>query len=241
VRDVLFDELKTRIVQETQVNRAAGERDWQAQEEALPYLIRAVAAGFARDSVITRGLGDQAFLWASALRWDAQTLAERGIRAHTLISSSERSWSFPWKGGFLPPEVLAGPLPGADGAPGWIGRQPLAVLFEGPFPALDPTRPAPDAAPGRLFFSGCSELFQNERLLAPDFRADHLLLNAVAALTLDEPLAAIATRRPVARGFDWVPPERRLLWRGLVLAAFPLALAAAGLLRALGRRGALRI
>jgi hypothetical protein len=111
----------------------------------------------------------------------------------------------------------------------------LAALFEGPFPApreplleagegAEPPGGAAATAPGeppgvagRLLLVGASEPFKNHRLFDPDFRADHLLLNAVAALALGDGLAAVASRRPAARGFDYVAPERRLRWRVAVL------------------------
>ncbi len=64
-------------------------------------------------------------------------------------------------------------------------------------------------------------MFKNHRLLVPGFRADHLLLNAVAALALPAELAAVASRRPVIRGFDYLEPASRLNWRTFVLLSGP--------------------
>jgi len=64
-------------------------------------------------------------------------------------------------------------------------------------------------------------MFKNHRLLAPGFRADHLLLNSVAALALPSDLAAVASRRPVTRGFDYLEPASRLEWRLFVLLSGP--------------------
>ena len=48
-----------------------------------------------------------------------------------------------------------------------------------------------------------------------------------------EDLARVATRRRAERGYGLVEPDVRLRWRALVLGAFPLALLAFGLVRAL--------
>ena len=96
-------------------------------------------------------------------------------------------------------------------------------------------RAALPAGEGRLVFLTSSELFNDQRFYHEDFRADHLLLNAVAELCLPPELARIATRRPVARGFDFVEPEAKKRWRTAVLAAGPLVLLLFGLARGLRR------
>ncbi|MGH7152153.1 MAG: Gldg family protein, partial [Planctomycetota bacterium] len=258
VREVLFDEWKTRVAAETQVNRAYARPDLEAQTSALPFVIRASAANFSEDSPITRGLGDQAFVWGAFVRTDEAKLRALGLRAKPLITTSARTWTFAWKGRWLPDEVLAEPPRGEGGELAWLGKLPLAVEVEGDFPepyeplrirekifpgaTSEPaaTKPAFSSAgpgaPGRLLLVGCSEMFKNHRVLDPEFRADHLLLNAVASLALPEDLAEIAARRPESRGFDFVEPAARLRWRGIVLAGFPAALALFGLLRFAARR-----
>ena len=253
-RMILFDELKTSRQLETQVNRAAEERDYEEQASALPFLIRASAANFADDPIM-RGVGDLAFIWGSYLEWDEARLGELGLEATPLISSSEKSWTYEWRGGYLPPETFAG-FPEEDklslkARP----RSTLAARFEGQFPLpvepLIPVELRPEgskdglaegpAAPGELVLVGNSEMFKNELLLGPEFRADHLLVNAVAELALPEELAAIATRRRVARGFDYLPGDEKARWRVLVISAGPVLLILLGLLRSVWRRRAPRI
>jgi hypothetical protein len=165
VKEVLFDELALSIEAETQLTGRQGGRDFERQASALPFQIRASAANLVRDpdggldprvASITADLGDQAFLWANRVRWDEAKLAQLGIRAGPLLTTSERTWSFAWKGGWVPHELLRGPaeLEGSSGA-GYLGRQPLAVYFEGQFPrpagplelnpSLPPANPAPPA------------------------------------------------------------------------------------------------
>jgi ABC transporter family protein len=285
VREVLFDDLKTAIASESQVNRAVARPDFERQDSALPFLIRAAAANFAPRSPYTAGAGDQAFIWGAFLRLDGKRLADLGIRATTLITTSERAWSFAWKGGWIPDDLLVGPPAGQDGGPAWLGRVPLAALFEGVFPTWEkpkeetakdggsapagspaaappappptvpessapapaapspavaesnpPAAPPPPGRDGKLLFIGCSEMFKNHRLMVPGFRADHLLLDAAAALSLGDELAAVAGRRAVPRGFDYVEPRARLLWRLLVIGAGPAALIVLGLGLASRRR-----
>ena len=116
---------------------------------------------------------------------------------------------------------------------------PDGEMVPGP-PREWPPPDAPASKPGRLVFLGQTECFKNYRLLDPEFRADHLLLNTVASLTLDEGLAAIATQRPAPRGLPVVEPEARLRWRAGVLAAFPLAMLLLGAAWLLGRRAPTR-
>jgi len=74
-------------------------------------------------------------------------------------------------------------------------------------------------------------MFKDHRLRAPEFRADHLLLNAVAALALDSDLASVASRRRVARGFGHLESSTKLRWRAFVLATLPAVLLAAAVFR----------
>src|SRR6185295_14369317 len=134
VREVLFDDLKTTITTDTQVNRASVRPDFDKQASALPFLIRAAAANFASGTAITRGTGDEAFVWGNFLRWDAAKLREQGIQPATLITTSERTWTYPWKGGWIPDDLLEGPPPDERGNRRYLGKLPLAVLFEGVFP-----------------------------------------------------------------------------------------------------------
>ena len=109
-------------------------------ESALPFLIRASAANYAKDSPITRNLGDQAFLFASFLELDEPRLAELGIRAKALMTTSERSWTMDWRGGWIPQSFLVWP-PAPSHEKGKLVADPrllphaaLAILFEGTFP-----------------------------------------------------------------------------------------------------------
>ena len=242
VREVLFDARHIAIEIASQVvGRRAG-RVFERQEMALPFLIRADAGSFDHGHPITRQLGDQALLYANQIRWDAERLAGLGLSARTLIKSSPDTWSYAWKGGWIPSELLTGPAPQLEGGSDRLGPVPLMVLFEGAFPKplghltlnppLDETSgeplPPPDRSawptpqPGRLLLLSSSEVFTDGRLLDPDFRGDHLLVNSALFLALPEELSSIALRRDVPRGFGQVSEGERSRWRALVLASGPL-------------------
>jgi hypothetical protein len=253
VREVLFDVESLPVNLESQVN-ATERRDFKSMRSALPFLVRAAAQRFAEDSPVTSALGDQAFIWSSFLEWDEERLEQLGLTAKTLMTTSPDAWTLDWSGGFIPDAVLAGPPVNEDGTLQTRGPLALAALFEGRFPwprdafhrasaeaEIEPygkPEPVEEGAPGRLLFLACSELFKDARLaeLAPDFRGDQLLLDAVAAMALDEDLASIVARRPVARGFGRLPEDSRLRWRTIVVLGAPAAYLLLGLARGLRRR-----
>jgi len=252
VREPLFDELMAALPL-TSMLYEGDSRDVTTMDAALPFFLRVPSANHDGESPVMRNLGDQVLPFASALRLDETLLAQHGLRARTLMTTSPHSWSLAWGGGAIPDDLIAGPPRDEHGTQVWRGRLPLAVELTGQFPLpaerlapvpevrdasgapLDPQPPAPPyppadlppAVPGRLLLLGDSELFKNQRMLDPTFRADHLLLNAVASLALPPELAPglaeVATRRAVARGFELLDPARRLRWRALVLGGFPVA------------------
>lgn len=248
-REVVFDSMRLALRAESQVYRGSARME-QAQDSAESFLVRAASANMEAPSEIVRGIGDQAFIWPSWIRLDAPALAAAGLEARALVRTSSHAWTYPWARGFLPPEVLEGPVaPPADGddAPAPTrGSRPLVVLAEGRFGAWSPLPPDDSGVPRQggtlappdpsqpasaLLLIGCSEMFKDHRLTDPDFRADHLLVNAVAHLGGGPALGAIAARRPESRGFDYVPPADRLAWRTLIVGLGPVALLAGGLLR----------
>jgi hypothetical protein len=258
VREVLFDELKTSAPLETLVY-AGTRREAKKHDTAVPFVLRVSAANFA-DSPVTRGLSDLAFVCPAYLRVDEARLAAAGLHAWPLFTCSERSWSYAWTAGYLDNALLDGPQQPEGEPPRWLGRVPLGLDVAGQFPLPSapivpsppvqgpdgqyvdgPPRewPPPDAPaplPGRLLYLAQTECFKNHRLMVPEFRADHLLLNAVASLALDEGLAAVASQRPAPRGLPAVEPDARLHWRAVVLGGFPALLLLLGTGWALARR-----
>jgi hypothetical protein len=190
------------------------------------------------DRLAEHGLSHEVLMWSSPRTWEYQW--ERGFIPDADISGP------PDADGDGAPEYL-GRLPLAVQVEGQFPL-PAEPFFEfsPPPQAFEPIgpdelvqkQPPPSAehverdarraavqpAPGRLMLFACSEAFKDHRLRDGEFRADHLLLNAVAELALPPELADVATRRPVRRGFDYVEPGRRLFWRAIVLGAWPAVL-----------------
>ena len=243
VREVLMDRTRHHLELATQVNRSAV-REYDPQQVALPFLIRAVGANFSAASPITRNLGDLLFIWGNRFSLDADALAAAGMRADVLVTTTDQAWSYDWHGGWLPPEALqpGGYLP---------GRQPLAVALSGSFPAVDVVRTeeagtqlrvrgVADAAPGHLLLLGSSEMFKDHRLFSDGFTHDQLLLNAVADAVYGPSMAALQARSASAvHGFTVRGTTVRNVWRVAVVAGMPFVLGVIAVLR-LRRRSPLR-
>ena len=235
VREVLMDRTRSHLDLETQVNRTAV-REYDPQKVALPFLIRAVGAHFSPASAITRHLGDQLFIWGNRFAVDSERLSAASLRHQVLVTTSDQSWSYPWKGGWLSPRIFspASFLP---------GRQPLALLLWGRFPPVefredeqgrstlvlrDPVIPGEE---GSLLLIGSSEMFKNDYLYASGFEHDQFLLNAVAGLTYGEEMAALQARHRTTRGFSFQSPAVKALWRVAVVCTGPLIFLLYGLRR----------
>ncbi len=233
VREVLFDRTQAHLDLETQVNRTAV-REYDAQKVALPFLIRAVAAHYERRSPLTRYLGDLLFIWGNRFVVDEELLARSGIEAQTLVSTSDRAWSYAWRGGWLPPNIL-------DGETYLPGRQSLVMLLQGAFDRAvfveneegraELTLTDKAQADAQLLLIGSSEMFKNEYLYAPAFQHDQFLLNAVAQMAYGEELATLQARRATARGFAFQSIEAKSFWRIFSVALAPLLFAVYGLVR----------
>jgi hypothetical protein len=161
-------------------------------------------------------------------------LRAMNIRAQVAVTTSDRSWSYPWRGGWLPPEVFHS----EDYLP---ERQPLVVLLEGRF---DRAAFSADEggrgelalveeaeADGQLLLIGSSEMFKNEHLYAAEFQHDQFLLNAVAQMAYGQELAELQARRPVSRGFVSQSTEAKSFWRVFSVGLAPLLFAVYGVWR----------
>ena len=228
-REVLMDRTRHHLRLDTQVNRSAL-REYDPQQVALPFLIRAVPAHYDAQSPLTAGLGDLLFPWGNRFAWNEAALTAAGVEARVLVTTSERSWSYDWRGGWLPPEAL-------DPGERTGGAQPLAVVLEGPLPAARVDEESGDLVaanaagnpPAWLCLVGSSEMFKNQRLHLTGFDHAQLLLNAVALAAHGEDLAHVQARHPVAPGFAYLPAQAKARWRFAVLVAGPLAIFGLGL------------
>ena len=219
-REVLMDQTRSHLALETQIYRRAV-REYDAQEVALPFLIRAVSPNFNTTLPITRQLGDQLFIWGNRFVPDPLRLRMYTLTATPLISTSNRAWAYQWSGGWLPQTAFS-----PDSL--LLSHQPLALLVTGTFPLAEfkaadliLTHPKLNSK-SELLLIGSSEMFKNEYLYAPGFQHEQFLLNAVAYLTHGPQFADLQTRRKIAPGFPHLPPDQKILWRILVVGFAPL-------------------
>ncbi len=234
VREILFDRTQSHLDLETQINRSAV-REYDPQKVALPFLIRSVGTNYSQNRPETRHLGDLLFIWGNRFSTNEQKLSSLGIEAETIISTSDQSWSYNWKGGWLPLEILA------PQKQHLLGKQALSMLFKGRF---DPVSISEDDKgstqivfdgktqnEGTLMLIGSSEMFKNKYLYADDFQHDQFLLNAIAHMAYDTELGKLQARRPTARGFVSQSSTSKQTWRIIVVGLFPFVFLIFGFFR----------
>lgn len=264
VREVLFDASSTHVRFQSQVH-ASARREFRAIELAAPFNVRVLPAGDAAErEPVLRGLGDLPFLFPSFFALDAARLAEVGLTARPLLSTSERSWSFLWEGGWLDRALLVDPPHDKDGKEIAIRPHlPLVVDLRGTFPwpkrafAFAPVEIGPDGQPkqgevpsypepepvaekkpGRIVLSACSEPWKDDwsTELAERFRVDHLLENLVVDVALGPEFTALVAKRHVAQAFAPPPEAERHRFRAFALGFLPIV----GVVIGIGRWLALR-
>jgi hypothetical protein len=237
--EVLFDINRGYLVLETQVNRSAF-REHDPQQVARPFLIRALGDGLSSSTPITSRLGELLFIWGSRFRLDEEALRRKGYRREILVTTSPHAWHYPWKGGWIPEEYLAGPQEPLGAA------VPLSLLVEGRFPRLELRREearetlvplgGTGEKEGSLLLIGCSEMFKNAHLYAPGYQHDQFLLNAVAFLAHGPEMAEIQSRQVKLKSFPFQPPGVKLAWRIAAVGVGPAVFLLCGLLWRLRRR-----
>ena len=246
--EVLFDRQHADLTLETQVNRSAY-REYNPQQVSLPFLIRASLDGLSANSVVTSRLGSLLFIWGSRFVVDDARLGSLGLSRQTLVSTSPRTWTYRWSGGWIPEKSFQEP----ENASSFLaGPQPLAMLLEGKFPRMDvkkdetggrevlrvvdhPKLSQPQA-PGKLLLIGCSEMFKSSYLEAEGYQHDQFLLNAVAFLAQGPELAEIQARRRAQKIFPYQSTESKLLLRLMVMGLPPVLFVLYALAHVLWRR-----
>jgi hypothetical protein len=229
-REVLMDRTRYHLRLETQINRSAV-REYDPQQVALPFIIRAVGANYAADSPLTKNLGDLLFVWGNRFVADPEKLAVHDIALKTLVHTSEQVWAYDWRGGWLPPAAFAGDPPLKP-------HQALAVMLEGRFPAVQLLDDKSGRAqmeiaaqghePGMLLLVGASEMFKNDLLLDADFSHAQFLLNAVSLAIHGPEMTKLLSRRPKPQGFAFRDLQSKAVWRLIVVGTAPLLLGAYG-------------
>jgi hypothetical protein len=244
--EILLDRSHADLALGTQVYRSAY-RDEPLQQVSRPFLIRVTGPGLADESAITASLSRLLFIWGSRFTFDEGELGRHGLRKTVLVTTSPRTWTVGWTGGWIAEESFTEPAE-------TIGPQPLAVLLEGPFPEVvtaDVASPGPKLGlasaargpdrPGQLLLVGCSEMFKNAHLDATGYEHDRFLLNAVAWLAHGPELAHLQARRAAPVGLPYHPPHVKRAWRAWALGLGPVGFVTAGLIwRGWRRRPLLR-
>jgi ABC-type uncharacterized transport system involved in gliding motility auxiliary subunit len=205
---------------------------------------------------ITARLSAFFYLWGSALKLDDAKLKEQKLKTETLLHSSHRSWTVPFKSGSMMPQARARNDKSAS------GPFPLAVLAEGQFadafkgktaPPWTSEAPADGALPnpaeevkkektpepllpkpGKLLLIGAATPFQKQLMQ----NGGHLnfFLNAMDVLTLGDALIGIRSKGQVSRVLPKVSAPAKVAWRLFVMFLVPVLIALLGFGRAYMRR-----
>ena len=205
---------------------------------------------------ITARLSAFFYLWGSALKIDQEKIKMQGLKVQTLLHSSKRSWTVPFKSGSMTPQALERV---ATSVPGPF---PLAVLAEGQFvdafknkkiPTWTPETPTNtvsphpaeevkkgktseplQAKPGKLLLIGAATPFQKQLMR----NGGHLnfFLNAMDVLTLGDALIGIRSKGQVGRALPKVSAPAKVAWRLFVMFLVPALIALLGFGRAYMRR-----
>jgi ABC-type uncharacterized transport system involved in gliding motility auxiliary subunit len=244
--EILFDRNRGHLVLETQIQRSAF-REYEPQQVARPFLIRALGAGLSPRSVITSRLGTLLFIWGNRFSLDREQLRRTGLTSEVLVSTSSHAWIYDWMGGWIPEEAFHEPE-GTDLK--LDGRQPLAVLMQGTFPLVEMQKgeqgrqslvkvspPRTNSQQhGALVLIGCSEMFKNPYLHAPGLQHDQFILNVVAYLTHGRDMAEVQSRERTAKSFPLPSVKMKIGLRILVVGLAPLLLLLYGSFRFWRRR-----
>jgi hypothetical protein len=109
---------------------------------------------------------------------------------------------------------------------------PLAVMVEGKFPALGDGEPADKT--GRLLLIGSSKIFANDQIDNARYDDEKFILNSVADLVYGSEFAQAQSHGgSTVKGFGFVPPGKKLLWRAFAIAFAPFLFILYGLFRRL--------
>ncbi|MEZ5980282.1 MAG: Gldg family protein [Planctomycetota bacterium] len=223
-RSIVLDDLVFASEADVRAESEARGKVTERQDSAPPFQVRVGSSTFAPGPP-TEGLRDLPWYGGDPVVLDRERLEATGLSARVLLRASSRAWTFPWKGGFVPADVLEGPSEAAPAEP----DAPLAVEVEGAFPAVDGAGhavpgSAVGAERGRLVLLGSSSLFTNGNLFDERFGSRELLTAIAAHLALPEDVAVLAepTERTASLGF--VEERERLAARAYALAA-PLVVA----------------
>jgi ABC-type transport system involved in multi-copper enzyme maturation permease subunit/ABC-type uncharacterized transport system involved in gliding motility auxiliary subunit len=208
----------------------------------LPTHILLTSKTMNKDTAITNRLDSVLYLWGSALDIKPDELKKHGLTATTLISTSDRAWLVPADAP-IERQYYKKPEKG-------LQSYPVMAMVKGQFPDLYAGKPRPaweqspqqrpdmppppeegeakpvTPAPGKLLLIGASDLFRKD-LLGGGSNLD-LLMNSVDAVSLDERLVAVRSKKPLDRTIEKPSDATRAMWKFVNYALGSMIIAGVG-------------
>jgi ABC-type uncharacterized transport system involved in gliding motility auxiliary subunit len=192
----------------------------------VPVQILALPQNLNKELAVSNGVRSGLFyIWGSHIELDENKLKEKGIKAVTVATTSEGSWTLPFRMGALTQQDMNQNMNEAR------GKLPIIVMMQGKFPhdykfgkrpdwPKDQDMPMPSRSDeekeqplqprdGKLIFLGCADMFSDSFISAADNWV--FLLNTVDLL-LNPELINIRTKQHTSRTFEKVKPEKIILY-----------------------------
>ncbi|GMV91217.1 MAG: hypothetical protein AMXMBFR82_09950 [Candidatus Hydrogenedentota bacterium] len=194
------------------------------------------------ESPITNRLAAIFYLWGTALELKEDVLAQNGLDANVIATTTDRAWEVP-EGDQISQEAITPPADGEafpvfakitgtfpdafkdQSRPAWPPPQPTPGMPPPP-PAEEEGEPAPvTPAPAQLVLMGGSQMFHKNFLQAGNL---DLFLNSVDAITLGDDIVNVRGRKPIDRIIEKPTDRQRTLWKFVNYALVNILVAAAG-------------
>lgn len=217
----------------------------------LPIQILLTAAEMNKEVSITSRLQAIFYLWGNALKIDDAKIKTQRLKVETLLHSSDKSWTVPFKPGQMSldnlnklPQSPKGPFPlsiyaygqFADAYPDQaeLADEDLSAETE-PIAGAEPAKKAlakenPEPlkpAPGKMILIGDAMLFQKQLFQG----GGHLnfFLNSVDILTLGDELIGIRSKMTADRTLPKISQAAKMVWRVFTTLLVPFLIAIAGI------------
>jgi ABC-type uncharacterized transport system involved in gliding motility auxiliary subunit len=230
----------------------------------FPTLVQLLPQNMNQQSGLTRMLPSFFAPMPAAIEFDDTLLSQNGLLSEVLATTSEQSWTIPFKKDFYPERPIRDNLANKK----FEGRKNVLVALTGQFPfpyegapipewprpqnAEPDTRPKSkpplakiDAKPGMLIICSAPDAFSQYHTLDPDNGADYnerLFFNLLEHLTTGDDLSKIRTKQYETRSIDTLPGKEQDAKRNLIKFALvfgvPLLVVLFALTRSLLRRRA---
>lgn len=196
------------------------------------------------ESPITNRLAAVFYLWGTALDLNEDVLAQNGLDAQVIASTTSRAWEIP-EDEQLSQEAIIGPEVGESlpvfakitgtfldaykdqSRPAWPPAQPNPGMPPPPPPEEEGEAPPVTPAPAELVLMGCSQMFHKNFLQAGNL---DLFLNSVDAITLGDDIVNVRGKKPIDRIIEKPTDRQRTLWKFVNYALVNVLVAGAGVI-----------